>query len=187
METKGMISRYRNVALVIIMIAVVALFILGRKRDITSINPVRDTVDLVEKPASDFKNNMLPEDMSVQAVPPDTMPGIKVKDTLSVAAANPLEKAFSKGLPVIADFGRGTCIPCKMMQPILEKLERDFKGKVSVLILDIREYSSLSQKYRITLIPTQIFFDASGEEVFRHRGFMPEEDIVSQLKKMGVE
>ena len=190
METKGMISRYRTAALVIIMIAVAAVFVAGRKRAITTISPVPDTADVVENPVADIANHLLgdkSENISVKTTPSDTISGVEVKDTLAVAAANPLETAFSKGLPVVADFGRGTCIPCKMMQPILEKLERNFKGKVSILILDIREYSSLSQKYGITLIPTQIFFDASGEEMFRHQGFMPEEDIVAQLKKMGAE
>ena len=73
------------------------------------------------------------------------------------------------------------------MQPILEKLQKDYVGKAEILILDVGEYASLSRKYRIMLIPTQIFFDANGKEVHRHQGFMSEADLVAQLKKMGVE
>jgi len=110
---------------------------------------------------------------------------IKTQETLVVD--NPLSKVLKSGKPVVADFGRGTCIPCKMMQPILEKLQKEYEGKAEILIIDVSEYAALSRKYRIQLIPTQIFFDAKGKEVYRHRGFMSKADIVAQLKKMGIE
>lgn len=105
----------------------------------------------------------------------------------ALIADNQLSKALKSGRPVVADFGRGTCIPCKMMQPILEKLQKDYAGRAEILILDVGEYASLSRKHRIMMIPTQIFFDAKGKEVLRHQGFMSEADIVAQLEKMGVE
>ena len=52
---------------------------------------------------------------------------------------NPLAKALASGLPVIADFGRGTCIPCKMMKPILEELMETYKGKAEIFIFDTKE------------------------------------------------
>lgn len=102
-------------------------------------------------------------------------------------ADNPLSRALKSGKPTVADFGRGTCVPCKMMQPILEKLQQEYNGRATILILDVGEYASLARRYGIRLIPTQLFFDASGREVHRHQGFMPEADIVAQLKKLGVE
>ncbi|MGB3342137.1 MAG: thioredoxin domain-containing protein [bacterium] len=110
-----------------------------------------------------------------------------IKKQVSLIPDNPLNKALKSGKAVVADFGRGTCMPCKMMEPILKKLQKDYEGKASILILDVGEYASLSQKYGVRMIPTQIFFDANGKEVYRHQGFMPEEDIVAQLKKTGVE
>lgn len=110
-----------------------------------------------------------------------------IKEQEMLAADNPLTRALQREQPVVADFGRGTCIPCKMMQPILEKLEKEYEDKASILILDVGEYASLARKYQIMMIPTQIFFDSAGKEVYRHQGFMPEEDIVAQLKKLGVE
>ncbi len=106
---------------------------------------------------------------------------------IPLVTENPLAKALTSKRPVLADFGRGTCIPCKMMLPILEKLQREYTGKVEILILDVGEYASLSRKYRVMMIPTQIFFDSSGKEVSRHQGFMAEDDIVAQLRLMGVE
>lgn len=110
-----------------------------------------------------------------------------IKAEEALAGDNPLSRALKSKKPVLADFGRGTCIPCKMMQPILEKLQKDYAGKAEILILDVGEYASLARKYKIMMIPTQIFFDSSGKEVYRHQGFMPEQDIVAQLKKLGVE
>lgn len=110
---------------------------------------------------------------------------IKAQEALT--ADNPLSRALKSGRPVVADFGRGTCVPCKMMEPILKKLQQDYEGRAEILILDIGEYAALSRKYRVMMIPTQIFFDEQGKEIGRHQGFMSEADLVAQLKKMGVE
>ncbi|MGB3478601.1 MAG: thioredoxin domain-containing protein [bacterium] len=110
---------------------------------------------------------------------------IKMQEAL--AADNPLNKALKRGQPVVADFGKGTCMPCKMMEPILKKLAEEYEGRASILILDVDEYRSLSRKYRVMMIPTQIFFDSDGKEVYRHQGFMSETDIIAKLKEMGVD
>jgi len=99
---------------------------------------------------------------------------------------NPLDEAFRKGRPVLADFGRGVCIPCKQMKPILEELAAEYEGKASILIIEIDEYKALTRRYSIRLIPTQIFFDAQRKEVYRHEGFMSKESIKEKLKEMGV-
>jgi len=99
---------------------------------------------------------------------------------------NPLDQAFEKGRPVLADFGRGVCIPCKQMKPILEELAAEYKGKASILIIEIDEYRALTRRYSIRLIPTQIFFDAQRKEVYRHEGFMSKESIKEKFEEMGV-
>jgi thioredoxin 1 len=104
----------------------------------------------------------------------------------SLSGDNPLDKALATGRPVVADFGRGTCIPCKMMKPILEDLAKEYRGKAEILIIQIDEYASLTSRCGIRLIPTQIFYDSSATEVYRHQGFMPKEDIREQLAKLGV-
>lgn len=102
-------------------------------------------------------------------------------------ADNPLDRALKSGRPVLADFGRGVCIPCKMMQPILEALAEEYKGKAEVLIIEIDKHRALTQRSKIRAIPTQIFFDAQGNEVYRHQGFMSRDAIVAKLKEIGVE
>lgn len=109
-----------------------------------------------------------------------------IKAQRSLSGDNPLDKALAAGRPVVADFGRGECIPCKMMKPILEKLAKEFKGKAEVLIIDIDEYPDLKRRCGVRFIPVQVFYSASATEVYRHEGFMPEEDIRKQLAKLGV-
>ena len=109
------------------------------------------------------------------------------KDTEKSAAGNPLDRALQEDVPVVADFGRGTCTPCKMMKPILEDLKKKYDGRAEVLIIDTGEHPDLARRCGIRAIPTQIFYDASGQEVDRHSGFMPREDLVAKLRELGVE
>jgi len=99
----------------------------------------------------------------------------------------PLGQALSSGKPTIAEFGSSTCIPCKQMKPILEKLAAAYEGKLNVVIVEVYEQRELTQQYGIMAIPTQIVFDSSGKEITRHMGLWPREEIIAQLKKMGIE
>jgi thioredoxin 1 len=92
-----------------------------------------------------------------------------------------------KGMVTMVDLGAKSCIPCKMMAPIMEKLEKDYKGKAAILFIDVWKDPSQSKKFGIRVIPTQIFYDKDGNEVYRHVGFMSENAIVTQLKNLGVQ
>jgi thioredoxin 1 len=90
-------------------------------------------------------------------------------------------------LPKLLDFGRGKCIPCKAMAPILKELSEEYKDRVIIKILEIDQEAPLTTANRIRLIPTQIFFDAKNREVLRHEGFMGKDDIKKVFEKMGVQ
>jgi len=93
----------------------------------------------------------------------------------------------SKRLPRLVDLGADKCIPCKMMAPILEELKKEYVGVFNVEFIDVWKNPDEAPKYGIKLIPTQIFFDASGRELFRHEGFFSREDILSKWKEFGVD
>jgi thioredoxin 1 len=85
------------------------------------------------------------------------------------------------------DLGAKSCVPCKMMAPIMEKLEKDYKGKAAIVFIDVWKEPDQAKRFSIRAIPTQIFYDKEGKEVYRHEGFMSENAIVTQLKNLGVQ
>jgi thioredoxin 1 len=82
------------------------------------------------------------------------------------------------------DLGAKSCIPCKMMAPILAKLEKEYRGKADVVFIDVWETPDEGKKYGIRTIPTQIFYNKKGEEVGRHEGFLDEKSIRGVLDKL---
>ncbi len=76
-----------------------------------------------------------------------------------------------EALPRLIDLGAGKCIPCKMMAPVLEELKDNYSGIFDVEFIDVRKNPDAGKKYGIRIIPTQIFYDASGKELFRNEGF----------------
>jgi thioredoxin 1 len=89
-------------------------------------------------------------------------------------------------VPKLLDFGRGKCIPCKAMAPVLKELSEEYKDRVIIKIIEIDQEAKLTRANQIRLIPTQIFFDAKNQEVLRHEGFMGKDDIKKVFQKMGV-
>jgi len=92
-----------------------------------------------------------------------------------------------KGMVTMIDLGAKKCIPCKMMAPILVKMEKQFEGRAAIVFIDVWEHNEQARRFGIRAIPTQIFFNGDGKEIYRHVGFMDERAIINQLKKMGVE
>lgn len=104
----------------------------------------------------------------------------------SYLASISLEKVLTNGKPTLAEFGWRECIPCKEMKPILEELDREYKDKLNVVIVEIPFHEDLAEKYGIRVMPTQILFDSNGKEMARHAGFLSKADIVAQLNRMGI-
>jgi len=91
-----------------------------------------------------------------------------------------------KGMVTMIDLGAKKCIPCKMMAPIMAKMEKQYEGKAAIVFIDVWKHNEQAGRFGIRAIPTQIFYDQTGREVYRHIGFMGEKEIVNQLGKMGV-
>jgi len=87
------------------------------------------------------------------------------------------------------ELGSVNCIPCKMMQPIMAEIEKEYAGQVKVVFHDVwtEEGRPYAEQNRIRVIPTQIFLDRDGYEYFRHEGFFPKEKLVKVLRQQGVE
>lgn len=90
------------------------------------------------------------------------------------------------GMVNMVDLGAKKCIPCKMMAPIIEELEHEYKGRAAITFIDVWEKPDEAKKFSIRTIPTQIFYDAKGKEVGRHEGFMEKKSIIAMFDKLGV-
>ena len=113
-----------------------------------------------------------------------TDPAMLASVVATNAPATPPEK---KPLPKLLDLGASKCIPCKMLATVLEELKKEYAGKLEVEFIDVWKNPDAGKQYDIEIIPTQIFFDAGGKELFRHVGFFAKEDILAKWKELGVE
>ena len=104
---------------------------------------------------------------------------ITVVPALARKAPKPAPPA---ALPRLVDLGAGKCIPCKRMAPILEVLKLDYAGTVNVQFIDVWKDPAAGTPYKIRLIPTQVFFDRTGRERFRHEGFFGRAEIEQIFK-----
>jgi len=104
----------------------------------------------------------------------------------TLAGDNPVDKARYSGKPTMVEFGAAGCVPCDMMQPILENLKEKFKDRLNIVFVHVGENQILGVRYGINSIPVQVFFDREGKEFFRHVGFFPQGEVEKQLAAMGV-
>lgn len=86
-----------------------------------------------------------------------------------------------KDTVTMVDIGAKSCIPCKMMAPVLEELKVEYQGRAAVIFIDVWEDRSQGPRFGVHSIPTQIFYDQNGKEVYRHVGFMDKEKIKKRL------
>jgi thioredoxin 1 len=93
----------------------------------------------------------------------------------------------AKVLPRLLDLGASKCIPCKKMAPILEELKTGYAGRLKVEFIDVWQNPAEARTYGIEMIPTQIFFGADGQELFRHQGFFGKDEMLAKWQELGVE
>jgi thioredoxin 1 len=91
-------------------------------------------------------------------------------------------------LVTFVELGSVRCIPCKLMQPIMKDIEKDYAGQVQVVFHDVwtPEGEPFAARFKIRVIPTQVFLDKDGREYFRHEGFFPKDELVKVLEQKGV-
>ncbi|HPR89370.1 MAG TPA: thioredoxin family protein [bacterium] len=98
------------------------------------------------------------------------------------------KKSASQAKITFIELGSVNCIPCKAMQPVMKAIEERYGDQIEVIFYDVwkAEQKKYAQEYHIRLIPTQVFLDAKGKEIFRHEGFFPETEIDALLQSHGL-
>jgi len=103
-----------------------------------------------------------------------------------VLVTNRLDIDFSKHRVTFIELGADRCIPCKAMQPIMKEIAETYADRIQVVFYDVWKDPEPARKYGIRLIPTQVFIDQKGNEIFRHVGLFPKEEILKMLKERGI-
>jgi thioredoxin 1 len=106
---------------------------------------------------------------------------------VTVQAAVDTSIETSPPLPRLVDLGSDKCQSCLAMVPVLKQLTSEYEGRLEVLFIDVWRKPEEAERYGVQLIPTQIFFDTGGKELFRHEGFFSKEDILAKWKDLGFE
>ncbi len=105
------------------------------------------------------------------------------KWSLTISAAGETD---GSNLPVLLELGSHKCPPCRLMTPILNELREEYSDKFQIKYIDVWQDREAGARYGVRAIPTQIFFDSKGREVFRHVGFYSKRDILTTWRKIGI-
>jgi thioredoxin 1 len=90
------------------------------------------------------------------------------------------------GLPRLLDLGSKGCPACTMLEPVLKELRSSHVGRLQVDFIDVWEHEQVATDYGVEIIPVQIFFDAAGEELYRHQGFISVREVEAKFEELGV-
>jgi thioredoxin 1 len=97
-----------------------------------------------------------------------------------------LQALMAKRVPILLEFGRGWCKPCKYMKPILEDVSKAYTGKAIITTVDMDANKDLVQEFKIRMMPTQVFLLPDGKEFFRNEGTLERDQIAQVFAKMGL-
>jgi thioredoxin 1 len=114
---------------------------------------------------------------------------LKMNQPIHVTDAEFEKTVLQSELPVIVDFWAPWCGPCRMVAPILEKIAKEYEGKLLVAKVNTDEHAQWAMKYGVQGIPTMIFV-ANGKLVHKQVGALPEpmlKDVVNQFLEIGAE
>jgi thioredoxin 1 len=101
-------------------------------------------------------------------------------DMLQVNEANFQSEVLDSNLPVLVDFGAVWCGPCKMLDPIVDQLAKEWDGKVKVVKLDVDNNPELAMRYQVMGVPTLMMF-VKGEPLERVTGYQPKDRVIQKF------
>ncbi len=103
------------------------------------------------------------------------------------ATGQPHDTDATKHLPRLVDIGGSLCMPCKLMEPVIEEIRTEYAGRLRVDFYDGNKYPKYKKQFSVKGLPTQIIFDADGKEIWRNQGFAPKAKILGKFKTHGID
>ena len=106
------------------------------------------------------------------------------ENVLELTDENFENEVLKSDKPVLVDFWADWCMPCKMLGPTIEKLAKDYAGKVKVGKVDTDANRDVSMRFGISAIPTVILFK-DGKVAQKFVGLRKEQDFKEVLDAQG--
>lgn len=100
-----------------------------------------------------------------------------------ITEADFADKVLGSDIPVLTEFYSDSCVPCKMLSPVLSQLETELEGKLRIFKVNVGYEQALAEKYEVQASPTIIFFK-DGAEVSRIRGAVRKPEIIAEFEKL---
>ncbi len=103
---------------------------------------------------------------------------------------SPLPPALAQGktaaivLPKILEFDRKLCPYCQASERAILAVKDRYPGQFEVDKFYIDEADALFRRYKVAIVPTQVFLDAAGHEVGRHEGVFKQEALIKKLREL---
>ena len=110
--------------------------------------------------------------------------GLGLAALLLVSPLAMVSSAASAAKPTIYEFGRKLCPVCGKNAVVLKEVEAKYRGQIILRFLFIDDDEPLFRAYGVTFVPTQVFLDSSGKEVFRHEGPISQQEVITKLKEL---
>ena len=125
--------------------------------------------------------NQLPDNNTAELVETGQPADNNIAESVKAEQSTESEKK----LPMLLELGSHSCVPCKMMMPILADFRENYGDKLNVRFIDVWKNRDQAVKYGIKSIPTQLFLDGYGVELFRHTGFFSKDEIIAKWQELG--
>jgi thioredoxin 1 len=92
------------------------------------------------------------------------------------------QEVLDSPIPVLVDFWADWCVPCKMIEPIVEELGKEYAGKLKVVRINVDDNQNIAIQYGIMSIPSLLLF-VNGELEEQIVGAVPKRVILSKIEK----
>lgn len=116
--------------------------------------------------------------------PPAQPPAIAESHSVSAASAAAPDffaAGIAQGRPTVIEFGASACASCREMKVVLDDLHRTHGTQIGIAEVDLIKQREVIPRFRIQVMPTQIFFDGQGRETGRHVGVIDGPGILAHL------
>lgn len=89
------------------------------------------------------------------------------------------------GLPRLVELGSDSCASCIAMQQVLAELRAHHPDRLEVVSINLMRHPEQTRVWRVKFIPTQVFLDGQGRELYRHVGYLPRPAVEERFAALG--